>query len=183
VILLGVSEVGWNDVVCKKPCLTPADFKGMKVRVGPALSSKIFWQSMGVNGVQMPLSELFPALQIGQSAPHYVTTRHLHHPSAFIINKRIWDGLTPEQKTAVQAAVPPAARMRRDVDASIKPKMDEFKAKGGTVHELTPAQRAEFVKLVLPNQEQMVKETGGQAAELWAAIQKGKAEFKARGGK
>jgi hypothetical protein len=36
---------------------------------------------------------------------------------------------------------------------------------------------------VLPNQEQMVKETGGQAAELWAAIQKGKAEFKARGGK
>jgi TRAP-type C4-dicarboxylate transport system substrate-binding protein len=156
---------------------------------------------MGVNGVQMPLSELFPALQSGlvesadlpfpyyvttpaaQSAPHYVTTRHLHHPSAFIINKRIWDGLTPEQKTAVQAAVPPAARMRRDVDASIKPKMDEFKAKGGTVHELTPAQRAEFVKLVLPNQEQMVKETGGQAAELWAAIQKGKAEFKARGGK
>ena len=73
--------------------------------------------------------------------------------------------------------------MRREVDASIKPKMDEFKAKGGFIHELTPAQRAEFVKLVLPNQEQMVKETGGAAAELWAAIQKGKAEFKARGGK
>ena len=26
VVLLGVSEVGWNDVVCKKACLTPADF-------------------------------------------------------------------------------------------------------------------------------------------------------------
>lgn len=201
VILLGMSEVGWNDVVCKKPCLTPADFKGTKARVGPALSSKIFWQSMGVNGVQMPLSELFPALQSGlvetadlpfayyvttpaaQTTPHYVTTRHLHHPSGFIINKRIWDGLTAEQKAAVQAAVPPVARMRKDVDASIKPKMEEFKAKGGFIHDLTPAQRAEFVKLVLPNQEQMVKETGGQAAELWAAIQKGKAEFKARGGK
>ena len=201
VVILGISEVGWNDVVCKKACLTPADFKGTKVRVGPAPSSKIFWQSLGVNGVQMPLSELFPALQSGlvesadlpfpyyvttpaaQSAPHYVTTQHLHHPSAFIINKAIWDKLTPEQKTAVQSAVPETARMRREVDESVKPKMAEFKAKGGFIHELTPAQRAEFVKLVLPNQEQMVKESGPAAAELWAAIQKGKAEFKARGGK
>jgi hypothetical protein len=31
--------------------------------------------------------------------------------------------------------------------------MDEFKTKGGFVHELTPAQRAEWRKLVEPNQE------------------------------
>ena len=201
VVLLGVSEVGWNDVVCKKACLTPADFKGMKVRVGPATSSKIFWTSLGVNGVQMPLSELFPALQSGlvesadlpfpyyvttpaaQSAPHYVTTQHLHHPSAFVINKRLWDTLSAEQKAMVQAAVPDTPRMRRDVDASVKPKMDEFKAKGGVIHELTVAQRAEFSKLVIPNQEQMVKDAGGAAPELWAAIQKGKQEFKARASK
>jgi TRAP-type C4-dicarboxylate transport system substrate-binding protein len=201
VVLLGVSEVGWNDVVCKKACLTPADFKGMKVRVGPATSSKIFWTSLGVNGVQMPLSELFPALQSGlvesadlpfpyyvttpaaQSAPHYVTTQHLHHPSAFVINKRLWDTLSAEQKAMVQASVPDTPRMRRDVDASVKPKMDEFKAKGGVIHELTVAQRAEFSKLVIPNQEQMVKDAGGAAPELWAAIQKGKQEFKVRASK
>jgi TRAP-type C4-dicarboxylate transport system substrate-binding protein len=200
-VILGISEVGWNDVVCKKACLTPADVKGMKVRVGPATSSKIFWSSLGTNGVQMPLSELFPALQSGlvdaadlpfpyyvttpaaQSAPHYVTTRHLHHPSAFVINKRIWDGLTPEQKSVVQASVPDTPRMRREVDESVKPKMEEFKQKGGFIHELTPAQRAEWSKLVLPNQDQMVKEAGGSAPELWAAIQKGKQEFQARGGK
>ena len=147
VVLLGVSEVGWNDVVCKKACLTPADFKGMKVRVGPATSSKIFWTSLGVNGVQMPLSELYPALQSGlvesadlpfpyyvttpaaQSAPHYVTTQHLHHPSAFVINKRLWDTLSAEQKAMVQASVPDTPRMRREVDASVKPKMEEFKAR------------------------------------------------------
>ena len=201
VVLLGVSEVGWNDVVCKKACLTPADFKGMKVRVGPATSSKIFWTSLGVNGVQMPLSELFPALQSGlvesadlpfpyyvttpaaQSAPHYVTTQHLHHPSAFVINKRLWDTLSAEQKAMVQASVPDTPRMRREVDASVKPKMEEFKAKGGFIHELTAAQRAEFSKLVIPNQEQMVKDAGGAAPELWAAIQKGKQEFKARASK
>jgi len=200
-VLIAISEVGWNDTVCKKPCLSPADVKGMKVRVGPATSSKIFWNSMGANGVQMPLSELFPALQSGlvdaadlpfpyyvttpaaQSTPHYVTTRHLHHPSAFIINKRLWDGLSAEMKQVVQSAVPDTPRMRREVDESIKPKMVEFKQKGGFIHELTPAQRAEWSKLVLPNQEQMVKEAGGAAQELWDALQRGKKEFAARGGK
>lgn len=201
VVLLKVSEVGWNDTVCKKPCLTPADVRGMKARVGPATSSKIFWTSLGINGVQMPLSELFPALQSGlveaadlpfpyyvttpaaQSAPHYVTTRHLHHPSAFIVNKRVWDGLNAEQKNLVMAAVPETARMRREVDASIKPKMEEFKQKGGFVHDLTPAQRAEWAKLIVPNQQQMLPVSGPAAQELWDAIQKGKQEFAARGGK
>ena len=43
--------------------------------------------------------------------------------------------------------------------------------------------RAEWRKLVEPNQEALIKEIGGSAPELWAAIQKGKAEFAATGGK
>jgi TRAP-type C4-dicarboxylate transport system substrate-binding protein len=34
-VILGLGEVGWNDVVCKTACLTPASVKGMKVRVSP----------------------------------------------------------------------------------------------------------------------------------------------------
>jgi TRAP-type C4-dicarboxylate transport system substrate-binding protein len=71
-------------------------------------------------------------------------------------------------------------RQRKEVDDSVKPKMDEFKAKGGFVHELTPAQRQEWAKLIVPNQMQVVKEAGGQAQELWDAIQKGKKEFAAK---
>ncbi len=40
----------------------------------------------------------------------------------------------------MQAATPDVVRMRKDVDAELKPKMDEFKKKGGFVHELTAAQ-------------------------------------------
>jgi TRAP-type C4-dicarboxylate transport system substrate-binding protein len=198
-IVIGLGEVGWNDVVCKKPCLTPASVKGMKVRVSPAASSKMFWNSLGANGVQMPLSELFPALQsnlvegadlpflyyittpAAQSAPHYVMTRHLHHGSTFVVSKRVWEGLTQQQRELVANSRPPVEKMRSEVDATEKPKMEEFRKKGGTVHELTDAQRAEWSKLVEPNQEQMVKEIGGQAAELWDAIKKGKAAFAARG--
>lgn len=197
-IILRLGEVGWNDVVCKKACLTPNDVKGMKVRVGPSVASRVFWSSVQANGVQMPLSELFPALQSGlvdgadlpfpyyvttpaaQSAPHYVLTRHLHHPSKVMISKAVWDKLTPEQKKVVEAAAPETMRQRKEVDDSIKPKMDEFKAKGGSVHELTPAQRQEWAKLIMPNQLQVVKEAGGQAQELWDAIQKGKKEYAAK---
>lgn len=200
-VILGLGEVGWNDVACKKACLTPDSVKGMKVRIAPSAASKTFWTSLGTNGVQMPLSELFPALQSGlvdaadlpfpyyvttpaaQSAPHYVLTQHLHHGSTFVVNKAVWDGLSPAQKQAVQAAVPDVARMRKAVDDEVKPKMEEFKKKGGFVHELTAAQRAEWRKLVEPHQEAMVKEIGGAAPELWAAIQRGKKEYAASGGK
>jgi len=60
--------------------------------------------------------------------------------------------------------------------------MEEFKRKGGVVHELSPAQRAEWARLVEPNQEKMIREIGGSAQELWDAIQKGKKEHAARGG-
>jgi TRAP-type C4-dicarboxylate transport system substrate-binding protein len=161
----------------------------------------MFWASLNTNGVQMPLSELFPALQSGlvegadlpfpyyvttpaaQSAPHYVLTQHLHHGSTIVVNKAVWDGLNAEQRKAVAAAVPDVARMRKAVDDEVKPKMEEFKKKGGFIHELTTAQRAEWRKLVEPNQEQLIKDIGGSAPELWAAIQKGKKDFAARGGK
>lgn len=80
IVLLKISEVGWNDVVCKKPCLTPADVNGIKARVSPSTASRILWSAVGANGVQMPLSELFPALQSGLvdaadlPFPYYVTT-------------------------------------------------------------------------------------------------------------
>ena len=51
------------------------------------------------------------------------------------------------------------------------------------MHELTPAQRAEWAKLVEPHQEKLVTDIGGQSAELWAAIQKGKQEYAKTGGK
>ena len=88
-----------------------------------------------------------------------------------------------EQRRALQAATPDVAKVRKAVDDEVKPKMEEFKKKGGFVHELTAAQRAEWRKLVQPNQEALIKDMGPMAPELWAAIQKGKAEYAASGGK
>lgn len=201
IVLLKISEVGWNDVVCKKPCLTPADVNGIKARVSPSTASRILWSAVGANGVQMPLSELFPALQSGlvdaadlpfpyyvttpaaQSAPHYVLTQHMHHASAFVANRAFWNKLTEEQRKVIMDAVPDTPRMRKEVDDSVKPKMEEFKKNGGFIHELTSAQREEWAKLVRPRQQEMLANAGPDAQELWDAIQKGKKAFAERGGK
>ena len=200
-IIVALGEVGWNDVVCKTACLTPADVKGMKVRVSPTPASKIFWESVQANGVPMPLSELFPALQSGlvsgadlpfpyyvttpaaQSAPHYVLTQHLHHGSTVFVNKPAWNTLPKDAQDKMLAAWTPIAEARKAVADELGQKMAEFKAKGGFIHELTAEQRDQWRKLVEPRQGELIELIGGRAAELWAAIEAGKAEYAKRGGK
>ena len=200
-VLVGLGEVGWSGVFCKKSCLTPADVKGMKVRVSPSAASKFFWVSYDTNGVQLPFSELIPGLESGlveaadlpfaiyvttpavQSAPHFVMTRHSHLGSTTLINKALWDKLTPDQQKLVVGSLPEVARVRKAVADDERPKMEAFKAKGGFIHDLTPEQRAAWAKPVEPNQAKFVAEVNGASSELWAALQKGKREFAARGKK
>lgn len=196
--LIALSDVGWNDVICKTACTTPASVKGMKARVSPSPASRLFWQSMGANGVQMPLTELWPGLEqnlvaaadlpflfyittpAAQSAPHYVMTRHLHHPAVFFVNKALFDKQTAEVQQQIRAAVPPIPTLRKRVADEETPKIAEFRAKGGFVHELTDAQRAEWRKMVEPGLPDLVKSMGGRAQELYDVIQKGKKEFATR---
>jgi TRAP-type transport system periplasmic protein len=140
-VILGLGEVGWNDVVCKKACLTPDAVKGMKVRVAPSPASKMFWTSLGANGVQMPLSELFPALQSGLvdgGRPALPVLRH-HAGGAERTalradpapapwqrdgrNKAVWDGLTPRPaEAAVQASVIRRQPHAPEVEAESSPR-------------------------------------------------------------
>lgn len=197
-MLYEVADVGWNDVVCTFACLTPADVDGIKARISPSPASKIFWQRMQANGVQMPLSEAWPALETGlvvaadlpflyyittpaaQSAPHYVLTRHYHHPSAWIINTRLYNGLTDRQKEILARVKPDTAATRQMVADTEKPKMAEFVAQGGFVHELTDEQRSQWAELVIPGQQEMVDVIGGRAQEVYDAIQEGKKAWAAK---
>jgi len=197
-VILGQSEVGYNGVVCKGACPTPASVKGLKVRVAPTPASKMFWQQLGANGVQLPLSELFPALEqnlvvacdlpfsyyittpAATSAPHFVDTQHLHHPAFALVNKGLWDKLPKDVQEGLMKAPVPVADTRKAVDAEQEGRIADFRKKGGTFVELTDAQRAEWRKLVEPAQLELVKSIGGRAMELFEAIQKGKQEFAAK---
>ncbi len=198
-IIVGDSEVGYNGVVCKGQCATPASVKGLKVRIAPTAGSKMFWSQLGGNGVQLPLSELFPALEqnlvvacdlpfsyyittpAATSAPVFVDTQHLHHPAMVAVNKALWDKLPKDVQEGLRKAPVAVADTRKQVDAEQDAKVADFRKKGGTFLELTDAQRAEWQKVVAPAQMELVNSIGGRAMELWAAIEKGKKEFAAKG--
>ena len=190
--LLLVADVGWNDMVCKTACLTPDSIKGRKMRVSPSPASRVVFKQLGANGVQMPLSELWPGLQSGlvegadlpflfyvttpaaQSAPHYVVTRHYHHPSTFIMNKALFDGLKPALREKLLKALPDVTWARKQVADTEKPKMEEFRRKGGFVHELTAEQREAWAKVIRPGQAELVGAIGGKAQTVYDAIVEGK---------
>ncbi len=196
--LILVADVGWNDMVCKTACLTPESIKGMKMRVSPSQASRVTFKQLGANGVQMPLTEAWPGLQSGlvvgadlpflfyvttpaaQSAPHYVLTRHYHHDSTFIVNKALFDGMKPELRAKLLKALPDVAWARKQVADTEGPKMKEFVAKGGFVHQLTDAQREAWAAVIRPGQAEMVQAIGGKAQEVMDALNKGKEAWAAR---
>ncbi len=196
--LIMVADVGWNDVICKTACLTPESIKGQKMRVSPSQASRITFKQLGANGVQMPLTEAWPGLQSGlvvgadlpflfyvttpaaQSAPHYVLTRHYHHDSTFIVNKALFDGMKPDLRAKLLKALPDVAWARKQVLDTEGPKMKEFVAKGGFVHQLTDAQREAWAAVIRPGEVEMVEAIGGKAQEVMDALKKGKTAFAAR---
>lgn len=198
VVIIGHSEVGYNGVVCKSACPTPASLKGLKARVAPTPASRMFWTQVGGNNVQLPLSELFPALEqnlvvacdlpfsyyittpAATSAPHFVDTQHLHHPAFVLVNKGLWDRLPKDVQEGLMKAPLPVADTRKAVDAELDGRIADFRKKGGTYVELTDAQRAEWRRLVEPGQLELIKAIGGRAEEVFAAILKGKQEFAAK---
>lgn len=196
--LILVADVGWNDIICKTACLTPDSIKGQKMRVSPSPASRIVFKQLGANGVQMPLTEFWPGLQSGlvsggdlpflfyvttpaaQSAPHYVMTRHYHHPSTFIVNKALFDGMKPALRDKLLKALPDANWARKQVADTEKPKMAEFVAKGGFVHQLTDAQREAWAAVIRPGQAEMVQAIGGKAQPLFDALMEGKKAWAAK---
>ena len=196
-VLLGFTETGWTDVVGKTPFVSPEDVARRKIRVSPSPASAFFWRQLGANGVQLPLSELFPALQsnlvegadlpfvyyittpAAQSAPNYTLTRHTHIFNGIVVNKAAWSKLGPDVQKAIREGIPPYARLRAEVRAAEEPLMKKFEEQGGKVIRLTDAQRKAWFDKVFPGQADYVKTLGGESQALYDLIQKARQDYAA----
>lgn len=188
-VLIGMAETGFNDVVGKLPLLAPADVKGKKIRVSPAPSSQFFWSSLAANGVQLPLGEMFPGLEQGlvegadlpfvyyittpaaKSAPHVTLTRHTHLFNGVVANKAEWGKLSPAQQDGIRKALPSYATLRAEVRAAEGPLMARFESEGGKVHRISDAQRKAWYEMVAPGQAAYVEKIGPAAVKLFSEIQ------------
>ena len=106
----------------KRTINTPADLKGMKVRV---IQSDLFLDmvnALGANATPMPPGEVYSALQTGvvdgaennwpsydsfrhfEVAKYYSLTEHSMSPEVLVMSKKSFDKLSPEDQKAVREA-------------------------------------------------------------------------------
>jgi TRAP-type transport system periplasmic protein len=175
VVPLAWGENGTRELTnSKRPIRTPADLKGMKIRVvGSPLFSDTF-SALGANPTQMSWADAQPALASGavdgQENPmflftilkmqnvgqKYVTTwGYVTDPLVFVVNKEVWNSWTPADRkivreAAVEAGKEEIALARKGLVEPGKPLLKEVAAMGVTVTDLTPAERDAFVKATRP---------------------------------
>ncbi|MEO8022915.1 TRAP transporter substrate-binding protein [Polaromonas sp.] len=120
-VALGWMDGGARSLYTKKLVKTPADLKGVKVRM---MGNPLFvdtMNAMGGNGISMAYGEVFSALQTGVidgaennppsmfTSNHYTTgtkyyaqTNHLIIPEILVMSKVTWDKLTPADQVLVK---------------------------------------------------------------------------------
>jgi C4-dicarboxylate-binding protein DctP len=166
----------------------PEGMKGLKVRIQ---SSKILDAQMRAVGAipqVMAFSEVYQALQTGvvdgtENPPsnlytqkmfevqkYVATTNHGYLGYAVIVNKKFWDGLAPDIRTALESAMVDATKYANDI---AKQKNDEdfaaVKASGKSqILELTPAERAAWKAAMVKVHDEMADRIG---KELIAEVQ------------
>lgn len=195
--LLGFGEVGAIDLIGKKAYANPADVKGIKA-VSYTKIQAIAWSALGANSTFVGVPEWSSALQTGlidavgapmalyvpsglnKVAPVLTRLPLWYTPSLQVINRGIWDRLSPAQRDGMLkvAAEENAAVLRAEIRAVEQKLRDAHVGGGGQIVAITPEQRAAWRAAVAPAWPEMVKAIGGQAEALFKAMDAARASCK-----
>jgi len=144
----------------RKPVTKWEDFSGVKVRV---MQNNIFldtFRTLGANAVPMAFGEVFTALETkaidGQENP-FVTidtsklyevqkflsvTRHAYTPFMVLYSKPLWDRLSKDEQSALQACAVEGRDEQRKVSRALSEKsLANLKARGMVVNDIDPKER------------------------------------------
>ena len=165
---------GFKQYSANRPLRKLADFRGMKLRVQ---SSKVLAASVrqlgGVPQV-MAFSEVYTALQQGvvdggensvsniytqkmhEVQKHLTISDHGYLTYAVIVNRKFWEGLPADIRSALEGAMKDATRYERAIAAKDNADALALVRQAGTteVYVLPEAERAEWKKALLPVQQE-----------------------------
>lgn len=190
--LLGLADNGVRHFTNSlRPIHTPADMKGMKIRIQPSPVYKALVESLGASPSAIPWAELPAALQqkvvdgqengvtnilaasLYQHQKYITLDGHVWSVHAYLINERFYRGLSDVQRKAVVDGTKIAMDIHRRMTSEQDLKAKEILSKlGMEVTEIGPAQVAEFRKLAQPPVTDFVaKDVGKEWVDrLFAAI-------------
>src|SRR5215813_12498114 len=166
IIGLAYWDNGFKEMSANKPLKVPADYKGIKMRIQ---SSKVLGDQMKALGAipqVMAFSEVYQALQTGvvdgtENPPSNFYTQKMNEVQkylaltdhgvieyAVIANKKFWDGLPPDIRTALEGAMKDATKYANDIAKKENDDALEAVKKAGKTQiiTLTPDEKAQMKK-------------------------------------
>ncbi|MEM7749108.1 MAG: TRAP transporter substrate-binding protein [Pseudomonadota bacterium] len=165
----GIKPLGWIDAgarsfYAQKPINTPADVKGLKIRVMNNDLYTAMISAMGGNPSPMAFSEVQQALKTGvvdgaennfpsfKNVGHYEVTKnyslseHLIIPECICVNTKKFDALSPELQAAITDAAQKAALYQRELwkvqSAQARKDVEKAGIKVNAIADKTPFQKA-----------------------------------------
>ena len=201
VVPLAWGENGYRELSnSKRVVRTPADLKGLKIRVvGSPLFLETF-TALGANPTQMSWADAQPAFASGavdgQENPMSIFTAAKLHtvgqkyltlwgyvadPLVFVVNKDVWNAWTPADREAVRQAAVEAGKeqiaiARKGLIEPGQPLLKDIAGQGVTITQLSPAERDAFIQATRPTYDKWKGQIGadlvGMAEKAIAARKK-----------
>ncbi|HPX60312.1 MAG TPA: DctP family TRAP transporter solute-binding subunit [Deltaproteobacteria bacterium] len=188
--LLGYMENGIRHLTNnRRPVKSPADMKGLKIRV---MNNKVYVEMMkalGASPTPMAFSELYSAMQQGtvdgQENPsaHIFTKRfyevqkyasltgHAYAPEPVLISMKSWNKLNGKQKAIIQSAATEAIAWQRKLSESKDTEFWNKIKKTGKIQVIT-VDRQPFINATLPVYKKMARTVGQKNIDKVKALEK-----------
>jgi tripartite ATP-independent transporter DctP family solute receptor len=124
-------DAGARSFYAKKEIHSPADLKGLKVRVMQSIMSMQMMEAMGAAPTPIAWGELYTSLDQGvvdaaennppsfetsrhfEVCKYYILDEHVRVPDMLVISTRVWNSLTPREQQILQEAVEESVEFNR----------------------------------------------------------------------
>jgi tripartite ATP-independent transporter DctP family solute receptor len=191
--LLGLADNGVRHFTnSARPIQSPADMKGLKMRIQPSPVFKALIESLGASASAIPWAELPTALQqkvvdgqengvtnilaasLYQHQKYATLDGHVWSVHGYMVNERFYQGLTPVERKAVDEGTAKAVAIHRKMtseqDKNAKAILEKL---GMQVYVPTAAQVGEFRRLAQPPVRQWAEAEIGKAYvdDLFKAVE------------
>jgi len=171
---------GFKDFSANRALRLPGDVKGLKMRIQSSNVLEAQIRALGGLPQKMAFSEVYQGLQTGvvdgtENPPSNFYTQKMHEVQKFltltdhgvieyavIANKPFWDGLPADIRTTLEGAMKDATKFANDIAKKENDDALEGVRKSGKteVITLTPAQKAEWKKALVPVHREMESRIG-----------------------
>jgi len=170
IIGLAYWDNGFKVMSANKPLRTPADFKGLKLRIQSSKVLDAEMRALGALPQVMSFSEVYQALQTGvvdgtENPPSNFYTQKMQEVQKFmtlsdhgylgyavIVNKKFWDALPADIRTTLEGAMKDATKYADDIAKKENDDAIEAVRKSGKTQilTLTAEEKAAWKKALAP---------------------------------